>query len=664
MGIVLPRNGRELLPRVSVHAVRRHIPSRPWWLLPLAMVAVGYVPVAIAAPGLSGLVLLAWILAPFVGMMAWTNAARRAPTRMRMAFLSFAAAAGMAVAGELAWSIEVYVLGTASIPVSLYVLLVPHVLVAIGCGLSSGSRAAGESVTGIAGDVVVLVLAGAVVGFRYVVEPLLVTDVVGSNRLALLAMLECLAIIPVAFAAFLLLRRGSALPPRSAVLLLAGTLAFAVGSVLAGSADPRPLVRGDGFDAIWILGWVVFAASGFGARVVAPTARGMLDRRRAHDNLRKLIVPAAALLLGVAAIDLGLRPTARPETLFAIGLLAGMLALRTAHAFSLADRDAAQRRQIAHARALVEVTHALAGTTSFDRTLRVIAESARSILGTKAAGIELLTADGEELEVRTALGMPDSMLGLRFPINGSFTGWVIQNGEPRAAMDATSDPYIHPRGLPYLGQVPVAAAPLQCAGETLGALFTCVRGEPFDAEELNLLGALAEQAAIAMQNARLFEQVTRLSVTDPLTGLGNRRQLERELAREVAAAHRGRPLVAVIFDLDDFKVYNDTYGHVAGDRALQVFATALREHTRAMNFASRYGGDEFVVLLSETDPDGASRFIERVCDRFAELVHPVAEHDLRVSAGLATFSPEMEGPESLIAAADRALYRVKERVRT
>ena len=177
------------------------------------------------------------------------------------------------------------------------------------------------------------------------------------------------------------------------------------------------------------------------------------------------------------------------------------------------------------------------------------------------------------------------------------------------------------------------------------------------------MGALAEQAAIAIQQARLFEQVTVMSVTDPLTGLANRRQLERDLPREFAAALRGRDLTAVIFDLDLFKEYNDTYGHVAGDKALQAFARALQNGMRAMNVAARYGGDEFVAILSDTDAEGARSFIRRVRDRFDLGVAALGHGPLKVSAGLAEFAPDMGNPEALLRAADAELYRTKPHAR-
>jgi diguanylate cyclase (GGDEF)-like protein len=171
-----------------------------------------------------------------------------------------------------------------------------------------------------------------------------------------------------------------------------------------------------------------------------------------------------------------------------------------------------------------------------------------------------------------------------------------------------------------------------------------------------LLRAFADQAAIALEDARLFEQVHALSVTDPLTGLANRRQFDRELQREFAAATRGRQLVAVMFDLNDFKHHNDRYGHLAGDRALKHFAEALEAYTRAMNLAARFGGDEFFALLADSDRDGAFVFVDRVIHRFEAIMKESGNPVLKVSAGVAEFKSDMNSPLELVEAADRALY--------
>src|SRR5690606_15056905 len=121
----------------------------------------------------------------------------------------------------------------------------------------------------------------------------------------------------------------------------------------------------------------------------------------------------------------------------------------------------------------------------------------------------------------------------------------------------------------------------------------------YSADDLRVLERLANHAGIAVGNARLHERIRVLSLTDPLTGLANRRHLSVYLEREFAAARRGRTLSVLLFHLDRFKEYNDTAGHQAGDEALRAFARILRTETRTMNLTARYGGDEFIAVLTE-----------------------------------------------------------------
>lgn len=175
-------------------------------------------------------------------------------------------------------------------------------------------------------------------------------------------------------------------------------------------------------------------------------------------------------------------------------------------------------------------------------------------------------------------------------------------------------------------------------------------------DAMRILERLALQAAIAVENAKLHAEIRELSLTDSLTGLPNRRHLETVLATEFEAARRGRPLAVVLLDLDDFKGYNDRHGHAGGDQVLREFAQILAVETRAMNLAARYGGDEFVTIMSESEPDGASRLLERVEQHVS--AHPHLS-EIGFSAGIAEYDPRMLTPQDLIAAADAAMYRRK-----
>lgn len=151
--------------------------------------------------------------------------------------------------------------------------------------------------------------------------------------------------------------------------------------------------------------------------------------------------------------------------------------------------------------------------------------------------------------------------------------------------------------------------------------------------------------------------VEEMALTDPLTGLPNRRYARVFLEHEFASAQRGIPLALVLFDLDDFKGYNDRFGHPAGDAALLVFAAILANTTRRMNISARQGGEEFISIVTGSDEKGASIFADRVREPFekASLEHGA----LTVSAGVAAYHPSMESPDDLVAAADVALYQAK-----
>ncbi len=238
------------------------------------------------------------------------------------------------------------------------------------------------------------------------------------------------------------------------------------------------------------------------------------------------------------------------------------------------------------------------------------------------------------------------------------------------------------------------ALPLLFAGSPVGAIVLFEpRGErEFSAAELELAAGLAEQAAAAIQNARLYDHLQQEATSDGLTGLANHRLFYERLHEEVARARRYRlPLSLLMLDLDDFKHFNDSYGHQTGDRALRLVGSVLRERLRTkIDLAARYGGEEFTVLLPNTPLTGASAAAARLVSEISQLAnvdasssgdgHPegaaavgervrqtiaAASSDvaalpapITVSIGIAELAEGMAGDE-LVSAADRALYEAK-----
>lgn len=167
-----------------------------------------------------------------------------------------------------------------------------------------------------------------------------------------------------------------------------------------------------------------------------------------------------------------------------------------------------------------------------------------------------------------------------------------------------------------------------------------------------LSGALLDQA-------RLFEQVRSMAVSDSLTGLANYRRLIGVIEAELDRSRRTqRPFSIVLLDMDGLKTINDQYGHLTGSRALVRLGKILRTHSRAIDTPARYGGDEFALVLPEAGKDISSRVVSRIRERLTtEVEHPT----LSVSAGVAAFPEDGDTPEKLLGAADRALYTMKNR---
>jgi diguanylate cyclase (GGDEF)-like protein len=260
-------------------------------------------------------------------------------------------------------------------------------------------------------------------------------------------------------------------------------------------------------------------------------------------------------------------------------------------------------------------------------------------------------------------------------------GGVAASGEPRrgrvgergvelAPGEPTCRTFI---AVPFSGsgQAGYDEAGLPASGRLLGvlALYDRLGADDFDDSDLVTLRTFAGQAAVAVENVLLHREAERLSLTDPLTGLWNYRYLQVSMHREIERSVRfDRPLAVLAVDLDRFKEVNDAHGHPAGDAVLAEVARRLRAEVREVDLLFRQGGEEFVLLLPETDLAGAEHAAERICVALRDEPILLSSDDpafgdlvasITASIGVAVYPHHGSSGAEVLEAADDALYRAK-----
>ena len=244
---------------------------------------------------------------------------------------------------------------------------------------------------------------------------------------------------------------------------------------------------------------------------------------------------------------------------------------------------------------------------------------------------------------------------------------MAQDQRPQVVADTLKDAYWRPGIL--TGHIRSwAVAPIVARGQVLG-LLSLDKTEPgfYTLDMAERLAAFAAQAGLALENARLYAAQQRLATTDSLTGLANRRYLDQELARELLRAGRfNRCTALVMMDLDDFKNFNDQYGHQVGDDVLRALADLLSRHVRSIDTAARFGGEEFVLILPECDQAAACTTAERLRQLVADMPLQLSAWAARPASGRVTISlgvalapQHATAATALLQAADVALYTAK-----
>ena len=343
------------------------------------------------------------------------------------------------------------------------------------------------------------------------------------------------------------------------------------------------------------------------------------------------------------------------------------LALRNAHLYELAVR-AAERRDVLH-----EASRAI-GAAGFDleALYAAIHQATARLMPADAFNITLVDEAAQEWVEVYLMDKGRRFPGERYPLSAYFPGYVLAQRRSILVDDFAAFPETEYKFAVY-GEGDDTqsglAVPMQAGEKIIGVLFTqSCRVRAYTADDQKLLELLAAQAAVAIENARLFALTRQLATEDPLTGLFNRRHLFILAEREIERARRYQhPLAAILLDLDHFKLINDSYGHATGDVVLKAIARVCLECLRATDAIGRYGGEEFLIVLPETAVTSAAQIAERIRQQVAATVVDTEQGRLAIttSLGVSALSPASleaatSGINSLIDMADQALYSAKQ----
>ena len=342
--------------------------------------------------------------------------------------------------------------------------------------------------------------------------------------------------------------------------------------------------------------------------------------------------------------------------------------LARASPMNAADLLAALKRTVGQLSAFNEIAKALTSSLELSDVLSVVMLKVSELLNPRNWSLLLQDEASDQLYFEVVVGEgAERLRELRIAPGEGIAGAVFASGRPRRVDDVLQDPDFSVR-FDHASEFrtrSVLAVPLRVRGHTLGVIeLVNGPGDPlFTDDDLQSLSAIAEFAAIAIDNARNFRKVQELTLTDEHTGLYNVRHLRALLEKEVARAQRFQhPLSLIFLDLDHFKQVNDTHGHLQGSALLGEVAQLLIASIRQVDSAFRYGGDEFVVLLIETDAAGARHIAGRIQQAFHHHVF-LGDGGLSLpvtaSLGVATYPDQANSATALLGAADAAMYEAK-----
>lgn len=324
--------------------------------------------------------------------------------------------------------------------------------------------------------------------------------------------------------------------------------------------------------------------------------------------------------------------------------------------------------------ALSELTKAITPIQDDKSLLQVILDKSAELLKAEQGSLMVLDHEADVLLLEAKKGITGVTDKLRIGRGEGIAGKVAERGEPFLVENLEKDPRIKQKNREHYKTPSFVSVPLKIENRIIGVLNLADKdgGAAFNEDDLKLMESIATQAAIVMERNAFYnktEELKKLSITDYLTGLLNRRHLQQRLKDELSRSGRhSHELSLIMLDLDGFKECNDAYGHNAGDKTLKDVAAILSKTVRSIDIVARYGGDEFIVMLPETGlsitKEIAERLRRNVSNKTVEVSPSGSDRPLgsfTASIGIACYPDHGKTMEVLLENVDKALYRAKKK---
>ncbi len=303
-----------------------------------------------------------------------------------------------------------------------------------------------------------------------------------------------------------------------------------------------------------------------------------------------------------------------------------------------------------------------------DALYESIVEVSSKLLNTERASLMLPEEERNGLHIKAVKGINKWIAkSIKIKVGDGIAGGVYKEGRPLIVSDIERN--LSTLRKPNYKTGSFVSMPLKIGDEIIGVLNLAdkISGEVFSEEDMMFLRYFASYASVAIKGAEYYrrsEEMRTLSITDSLTGLFNRRYFDERIFEELQRGMRySSEFSLAIFDIDDFKLFNDSEGHIAGDEVLKTIANVSRESLREVDIIARFGGEEFSIIMPQTDKNEAFLVAERVRKSIRSMMHRTWEifprERITVSIGIATFPGDGEDAKTLIKNADRALYKAK-----